>query len=178
MDPAPPPLRWPRRHGRRRAALALIVAAAVAAAGCASEVGDACSVNLDCSPTGDRICDTAQRGGYCTLAGCGPRTCPDEAVCVRFFDTAFLSTPCDPRTEDAVGAGPRTDDCGPEEICLQSGFCAGRTQERRFCMRRCESDGDCRDGYRCRATGTRGAEPLIDPADPKPGVRRFCGEDR
>lgn len=56
----------------------------VAAAGCAPEIGDSCETSVDCSVNGDRICDIAQPGGYCTVVGCETDTCPDEAVCVEF----------------------------------------------------------------------------------------------
>ena len=56
--------------------------------GCGAEIGDSCSTNLDCSPMGERICDTAQVEGYCTIEGCDLTTCPEEAECIRFFPTA------------------------------------------------------------------------------------------
>lgn len=52
--------------------------------GCASEIGDSCSTSTDCSLQGDRICDRAQPGGYCTVRNCEPDTCPDGARCVEF----------------------------------------------------------------------------------------------
>lgn len=150
-------------------------------AGCGAEIGDSCSTNVDCSPAGDRICDTAQTDGYCTVEGCDLGSCPEEAVCIRFFPTAFLSVACDPLTEDAVDPKvtlkvPPTNHCTLDEICLTSGFCVQRAQERRFCMKSCESDDDCRDGYVCRKTGTQGAESLPDPASPGSRVHRFCAE--
>lgn len=53
-------------------------------AGCAPVIGDDCGDSVDCSVNGDRICDIAQPGGYCTIQSCEPDTCPDDAVCVRF----------------------------------------------------------------------------------------------
>jgi hypothetical protein len=145
--------------------------------GCGAEVGDSCTSNIECSPTGERICDISQLDGYCTVEGCDIDTCPEEAVCVRFFPTAFLSVPCDPKREDAVDpAVSATDHCTSDEICLTGGYCALRTQERRFCMKSCESDGDCRDGYECRKTGTRGAEAVPDPENPGIRVLRFCAQ--
>jgi hypothetical protein len=162
FPPAPPALVLP-------ALLALLPA-------CGAEVGDSCSTNVDCSSLGDRICDTAQYGGYCTVEGCDLTSCPSEAACISFFPTAFLSVPCDPATEDSQDPSVKpTQDCTSEEFCLSSGFCVQRTLERRFCMKSCETDGDCRDGYECRQTGTRGAEAVPDPA--KPGEqRRFCAQ--
>ena len=145
--------------------------------GCASDIGDACSTNLDCSTVGDRICDTSQKEGYCTIAGCGPVTCADGAVCVRFFPAPFLSVACDPKTEDAVNPDLKaTNDCIADEICLTSGYCVQRASERRFCMKSCEANQDCRQGYECRATGTQGAESLIDVKAPQLTPSLFCGQ--
>jgi hypothetical protein len=54
-------------------------------AACQPGIGDSCSTALRCSTAGTRICDQTQKGGYCTLAGCDIGTCPDEAVCVKFW---------------------------------------------------------------------------------------------
>ncbi|MCX7806984.1 MAG: hypothetical protein N2515_00110 [Deltaproteobacteria bacterium] len=42
------------------------------------------SSSTQCSFAGDRICDTNQPGGSCTVFDCQPDQCPDNAVCVRF----------------------------------------------------------------------------------------------
>ncbi len=75
-----------------------------------------------------------------------------------------------------MGHPGSTNDCTTDEICLAGGYCALRTQERRFCMKSCEDDSDCRDEYECRATGTRGAEALPDPNDPGIHQQRFCAQ--
>ncbi|MBK9030990.1 MAG: hypothetical protein IPL61_06580 [Myxococcales bacterium] len=51
------------------------------------EIGDECSSSLDCGDGTDQtsICDQQSPGGYCTELGCDWNTCPDEAVCVRFY---------------------------------------------------------------------------------------------
>jgi hypothetical protein len=170
--------------------LCVLLSAAALLPACGSKIGDSCSANVDCSSLGDRTCDTAQTEGYCTVEGCNLTSCPDEAACVAFFPTAFLSVACDPLTEDAVelssdaGTAPRTDagtpvgatnDCRPDEFCTSSGFCVQSTLERRFCMKKCGDDGDCRDGYECRQTGTRGAEAIPDAS--RPGYQlRFCAQ--
>jgi len=70
------------------AALAL----ALALMGCAPEIGDDCSSSVDCSVNGDRICDAAQPGGYCSVANCEEGTCPEDAVCVEFrYEPARLA---------------------------------------------------------------------------------------
>ena len=50
--------------------------------GCAPQVGDACSSNLDCGA--QVTCDLSQPGGYCTVQNCLSGSCPDESVCVEF----------------------------------------------------------------------------------------------
>lgn len=133
-------------------------------AGCGKEIGDACSLNSDCSPNGDRQClDPRVNGGYCTVQGCDLDTCPDEAVCVRFFTGDFTNRPCDPNTEDLLD-GDATDDCSLDELCSVSGNCVARSSEVRFCMRKCDSDGDCRDKYECRDFErmiANGGEPVL-----------------
>jgi len=57
---------------------------ALALAGCAPKIGDKCKNSGDCSLDGTRICDTAQPGGYCTIQGCDPDSCPGGSVCVEW----------------------------------------------------------------------------------------------
>jgi hypothetical protein len=157
--------------------LVILLPLALVATGCAAEIGDSCETNVECSPSGDRICDTAQAGGYCTVQGCSADSCPEEAACVAFFPTNLLSRACDPLTEDAVDpAVQTTDDCRDDEVCLSSGFCAASAQETRFCMRSCEGDGDCRDGYECRRTGTKGGEAVLDPTNPARLEYSYCAQ--
>ena len=52
--------------------------------GCAPKIGDSCGNSGDCSATGDRQCDVAQPGGYCTVQGCDPDTCPGSTLCVEW----------------------------------------------------------------------------------------------
>jgi hypothetical protein len=56
----------------------------LSATACAPKLGDECSNATDCSANGDRVCDEAQPGGYCTIPNCEPGTCGDEGLCVRF----------------------------------------------------------------------------------------------
>jgi hypothetical protein len=92
--------------------------------GCTPKVGDSCDTAVDCSTLGDRLCDTNQPGGYCTIFNCEPDGCPDEAACVAF------DIELDPA-------------CGPLDDARAPRF--GRT----FCMRVCEADSECRSGYKC-----------------------------
>ncbi len=159
------------------AQLLLFLLAASLGAGCGHSIGDSCTTNVECSPTGDRICDTSQVDGYCTVEGCDVQTCPDEAACIRFFPASFLSRTCNPLTEGVVGTDvAATHDCTATELCLSSGLCAQRTSERRFCMKKCESDEDCRAGYACVRTGTGGAEPLRQPGQVSVGQQSFCAQ--
>lgn len=105
--------------------LPLLLLALATLSGCEPEIGDSCDVDSDCSSTGERICDSTQPGGYCTIFACDPTSCPeDESVCVAFGNS--LST--------ASG-------------CQSSGSVSPYT--RNFCMKRCDGDGDCRGGYVC-----------------------------
>lgn len=145
--------------------LGLLLVLALAAA-CGKEIGDECSSSLDCGDGTDpaRICDQESPGGYCTEVGCDWNTCPEEAVCVRFYAASFENRPCVLATED-LG----TDDCTLDEVCTLRGQCVPRTSEVRFCMRTCDSGGDCRDRYECRNEQlmmAHGGEPV-----PKPGER-------
>lgn len=151
-----------------------LVLGVLLAAGCGKEIGDECIVASDCSPNGDRQCDVSSQGGYCTVRGCDFNTCPDEAVCVRFFTGNFSNKDCDPATEN-VG----TDDCGLDELCSLPGKCVPRSSEVRFCMRRCDSNDDCRGGYECRTLDlmrAHGGEPVLEPGTPLSDATapKFC----
>lgn len=156
------------------ASFALAVAAL--GAGCGDQIGDSCQIASDCSPTGGRICDQTSPDGYCTVIGCDFDTCPEEAVCVRFFPNAAGNVDCDPATEDQPGdAG--TDTCLPSQLCALGGVCVERTSEIRFCMKRCEGSGDCRERYECRDEAlmiANGGEPVPEPGEPVNTERSFC----
>jgi hypothetical protein len=107
--------------------LSSLVASLVLAAlhvGCTPDIGDDCQTSIECSQTGDRLCDVTQPGGYCTQFNCEPGTCPDEANCVAF----------DARLSPLAGC---RDDNGASRIV------------RAFCMKTCDGNEDCRDGYVC-----------------------------
>lgn len=146
--------------------------------GCGKEIGDECFTSADCSPNGDRQCDTVSNEGYCTVQGCDVDTCPEEAVCVRFFTGSFANKPCDLATEDGDPLAGGTDACSLDELCSLAGSCVPRSSEVRFCMRKCGSDGDCRDGYECRDLEdmqAHGGEPVLSPPpEDKRELPKFC----
>ena len=80
----------------RAAILASALTIALVSTACAPEIGRGCSVSTDCSVNNDRACDTAQPGGYCTILGCDPDSCPDGAICVewRFEPSRTAATYC------------------------------------------------------------------------------------
>ena len=147
---------------------ALVLVASCLVAGCGAKIGDSCMSNLDCSPFGDRFCDTASQGGYCTMEDCDPTSCPSEAVCIRFFTTIADET-CtfDASVPFSQADCPNVDDrcvcdtTNDQGVCVDNaGHCAPSSTERHWCERSCSHDSDCRSGYECRRTGTFGAEPL------------------
>ncbi len=149
---------------------AFAVAAALVSAGCGDEIGDSCNLSSDCSTDGSRLCDTASFEGYCTILGCDFESCPEEATCVRFFSGVFANRPCD-RAAAETG-------CSLDEVCTLQGFCAPRSNEIRFCMKTCDSDGDCRDGYQCRTEAEmrqNGGEPVLAPQSDA-SLPKFCAQ--
>lgn len=157
--------------------------------GCGKEIGDECVISADCSPNGDRVCIDPP-AGYCTVQGCDFNTCPEEAVCVRFFTGSFADKPCQQACED-LGPGelvpsecppdgdgnPQpTDHCSLDELCSIAGQCVSRSSEIRFCMRKCDSDDECREGYECRdreRQTVRGGEPVLG-SDSTEDAPKFC----
>jgi len=149
---------------------ASFVALAAGSGACGKEIGDACTLSTDCSPNGDRLCDpeSSSPGGYCTVQGCDFSTCPDEAACIRFFPGTFTNLPCSSAAE-----------CSLDELCSVAGQCVPRASEIRYCMKKCESSGDCRDGYECRDLAKmmeHGGEPVLAPGVPVDAAHapKFC----
>jgi hypothetical protein len=94
-------------------------------AGCQPDIGDSCSVDSECSQTRERICDTSQPGGYCTIFGCDPSSCPaDESICIGFANVLSTAPGCESLNRSSPYA-------------------------RNFCMKTCNDRGDCRGGYDC-----------------------------
>jgi hypothetical protein len=100
----------------------LALTLALGLGGCTPSIGDKCVLSTDCSLQGDRLCDTSEPGGYCTVLNCASNSCPNSAVCVMF---------------NAAVPG-----CAYNDRSLSR---TGRT----FCMAQCQSNSDCRDGYIC-----------------------------
>ena len=165
---------------------------------CGKEIGDACSISTDCDPNGQRVCIDAvlqNNDGYCTIVGCDVGTCPDEAECVQFFTGDFSNKPCDP-TRPASSTMPdpmnpsgpmvpaactaATNCCSLDELCSVAGHCVPRSSEVRYCMLRCGSDGDCRDGYECRDLAkmmAHGGQPVLKaPAVLDASAPKFCAK--
>jgi hypothetical protein len=90
---------------------------------CTPNVGDKCSLSTDCSQLGDRLCDTTQPNGYCTIFNCEPDQCP-SSICVAF----------DPSVDPA---------CGSDNGGRWPRF------ERSYCLAPCNQDSDCRGDYQC-----------------------------
>jgi hypothetical protein len=135
---------------------ALVAFGAIGAIGCGKEIGDSCIVSSDCSPNGDRQClsPTTEKEGYCTIQGCDFSTCPDEAACIRFFTGSFANKSCD------------VEGCSLDELCDLNNRCVPRSAEIRYCMKTCDNDDDCRDGYECRDLAKmrlHGGEPVLAP---------------
>jgi hypothetical protein len=95
---------------------------AFTAMGCTPEIGDKCILSTDCSLRGERLCDTSQPGGYCTILNCRGNLCPDNAACVLFHPT-IQGCDYNDRTPSRTG--------------------------RTFCVKTCSDNSDCREGYVC-----------------------------
>ncbi len=92
---------------------------------CSPTIGASCTQSTDCSSQGNRVCDTSQPEGYCTVFGCADNSCPDHAVCVT-FDVALPG-------------------------CAYNDYEAPARTSRTLCLEHCQSDSDCRssEGYVC-----------------------------
>jgi hypothetical protein len=127
--------------------LTSLLVAGSAAMGCTPSIGDKCVLSTDCSSRGDRLCDTSQPGGYCTIFNCEPDTCPEESQCVAF----------DQRVDPA---------CYDPQNWARF--------ERTFCMKRCSSDSDCRSGYQCFDLSTQSNPWGASVVDTDPSGLKIC----
>jgi hypothetical protein len=146
---------------------ALVLALCVLGGACGRKIGDKCKDPLECNNEDiTRTCDLSQPAGYCTIEGCDEKSCPDEAVCIRFFpNMEYLTKPCDPAAPTA---------CDPQELCVRyqgGGRCAPRSTEKRNCVLKCDDDGDCRDEYACVSTAQGSSLSLTGTPDE---VVKYC----
>ncbi len=120
--------------------LSLLPVALLAVLGCQPSIGDQCTLSTDCSTQGDRLCDTSQPNGYCTIFNCAGDSCPGDAVCVQ-INAAIPGCAYDDRHSPSRSS-------------------------RTLCLASCASDGDCRAGYACVDPGAPeyGARVLADRA--------------
>jgi hypothetical protein len=132
----------------------LLVLCAMSVAACSKDIGDECTTNVDCEQNLTRDCDLSQPGGYCTVNGCDEKLCPSEGFCVRVFPYEY-KTPANTCAQDS--------DClSSDQLCLPdvpTGYCVPRVGERRFCVKSCGSNDDCRAGYECREAAVEGNQP-------------------
>ncbi|MSP61974.1 MAG: hypothetical protein EXR72_16910 [Myxococcales bacterium] len=146
------------------------------AAGCSRKVGDPCVTNTDCSSLGDRFCDVSAPGGYCTVEGCDvitvgdefKDTCPEDAVCVRFFQQIGRGVADGPGVQDRL--------CNPTTVftlCapapggtgkLPEGCCA--PNERCLC-----DEADSKNPGQCKPTSEK---DLPGHCAPESSERRTC----
>lgn len=75
--------------------MTILLLAGLLVTGCQQNIGDSCSSSVDCSKTGQRQCDLAQPGGYCTVFACDADTCP-QGACVewRYVPSRTAQTWC------------------------------------------------------------------------------------
>ena len=106
---------------------------AFAMLGCKPQIGDSCKLSTDCSVTGDRLCDTSQPDGYCTIFNCEFGTCPGESACIEFHPGSNAPSPPSVSTSRFA---------------------------RRFCIATCGQASDCRSGYVCVDPKDRDARML------------------
>lgn len=103
----PPLRRYVRLRLAAGAALLLAGAFGPLGAGCSTEIGDECTSDAECGE--GRVCDRASHAGYCTISPCGPNSCPENSVCVRFANDL---TYC-------MGLCEHNDDCREGYTCIQ-----------------------------------------------------------
>lgn len=109
--------------------------------GCKPKIGEDCATSIDCSISGDRLCDVTQPGGYCTVFNCEPNHCPDDSVCVAFSEGT----------------------CSTASVSTRF--------RRTFCMRSCEDESDCRGGaYHCIDPAADASRRIVDVDPPSPRI--------
>ena len=109
-------------------------------------------VLVGCAP---QIGDSCGSSGDCSVNG-------DRICDIAQPDGYCTVQACDPDT------------CPSEGTCVEWRYDPDRTSET-YCMKRCSSDGDCRDGYLCLA---QTAMQLVDPSNPDSTLARVIDLDR
>jgi len=148
----------------RRATILLL--AGLAGGGCKMNIGDSCGSSGDCSVTGERQCDLAQPGGYCTVFSCDPDTCP-EGACVewRFVPNRTAETWC-MKTCGSNGDCRSEYSCVfPENITQNGGWDPNLPLEERT-ARIIDLEGNRADSKICVAL-TPGANPDVPALGPE-----------
>jgi hypothetical protein len=138
-------------------------------------------------PTAPASCDlTANpsvpcKEGTCTKAGLCVTACDATTPCKdprQFCTSAGVCAECDPACEDVSDPAcdpSATNRCLADAICLDVGVCAKQSYEQRECAKTCSSNSDCRTGYECRPTGTKGSMLL---STDKNASTSFCAPAR
>jgi hypothetical protein len=176
---------------------AIPVATLLVLAGCGHKIGDSCGQNVDCSPLGDRFCDIASPGGYCTVEGCDISfvvatkscsvdsncdsgqncrngqcgtfvdSCPSEAVCIRFFQVINVRADGKPASCTPVTAGT---DCLPSERCLCD--CEDPNSPGNCLTPSMTTDANGVTTTSCTSGGT--PSPIVAHCAPESSERRTC----
>jgi hypothetical protein len=101
--------------------------------GCKQNIGDSCGNSGDCSPTGERQCDLAQPGGYCTVFSCDPDTCP-QGACVewRYIPSRTAETWCMKICNNSGNCRNEYSCVLPAQITMTGGFDANVPEDERI----------------------------------------------
>lgn len=141
----------------RRAPLLGLAALAVAFTGCknieegkaeAGAIGAACEAAEDCTsvPQGEDPTCLKMPEGYCTIDCLGGFfDCDDQSICEELGDQAYFCL-------DGCLTDNGSDDCRADYRCsARPEIINADGREVGVCVPKCESDGDCEAGRRCRA---------------------------
>ncbi len=82
-------------------------------------------------------------GALLCATGCTPQV-GDSCLTSQECGTGAL---CDTSAPDGYCT---VTPCGPDAACPEESSCVEFENDQPYCMLRCDSDGDCRDGYKCR----------------------------
>ncbi|MCK6569871.1 hypothetical protein L6V77_02050 [Myxococcota bacterium] len=110
-----------RRPSSSLAAARLVAALALlgTSGACSTEIGDGCTSDAECGE--GRVCDRASRAGYCTVSPCGPNSCPENSICVRFEnDVTYCMGVCESHEDCRKGYTCTDDDGAPVKYCRQA----------------------------------------------------------